>query len=217
MDYRGMDYRKSAVTFLKSFMDAVGLERAHIMGNSMGGYFSTCFSLEYPDRVTNLILIGAPAGMNLWIPLMLRILGIKGINRFLLKYILKPSISGAKNIHKNLIVFDVEKLSNTYYEHSYYNQLLPGSLIAHTTLLESVLTLKGWRKELYLTPELNRLKMPVHFIWGDKDVFESPDSGIQKAASIENHTFSMVQDAGHCPWLDQPDQCAALILEQLKH
>ena len=215
IDYRGINYRGSAVGFIKSFMDAIQLDRAHVIANSMGGYFSICFSLEHPERVNQLFLMGAPAGMNLWIPPMLRILGISGVNRFLLKHVLKPSVSGAKNIHKNLIVFDTRRLSNTYYEHGYYNQLLPASLIAHTTLLESALTLNGWRKRLYLTPELNKLHVPTHFIWGDKDVFEHPRSGIKKAALIKNHTFEVIENGGHCPWLDRPDQCVSQVLKIL--
>lgn len=217
INYRGVDYRKSAVDFLQSFMDAVGLEQAHFMGNSMGGYFCTCFALDKPDRVKKLVLIGAPAGINLWIPPMLRILGIRGLNRFFMKTVAKPSIPGVKNIHKQLLVFNPDKLSDEYVEHCYYNQLLPGSTVAFSTLLESVLTIKGWKKELYLGDQLDRLKVPVHFIWGNKDVFESPETGIHKAKTIENHSFEIIENAGHCPWLDQPEKCTSLIMNALNN
>ncbi len=39
IDYRGVDYRESAVSFIRSFMDAVGLEKARLLSNSMGGVF----------------------------------------------------------------------------------------------------------------------------------------------------------------------------------
>ncbi len=215
IDYRGSDYRKSAVDFLRSFMDALGLEKANFMGNSMGGYFTISFAMDFPERVEKLILIGAPAGMNLWIPFMLRLLGVSGLNRFMLRTIAKPKISEVKKIQKQLIVHDVDKLSDDYIEHAYYGQLLPASLIAFSTLLESVLTLSGWKKELYIGDRLQDLKVPVGFIWGDKDAFESPETGIQKAKAIENYSFELVKDAGHCPWLDQPEICAALILKML--
>lgn len=43
-------------------MDAHGIERAHLMGNSMGGATSLATALLAPDRVERLILISAPGG-----------------------------------------------------------------------------------------------------------------------------------------------------------
>jgi len=216
INYNGIDYRKSAVDFIHSFMDGVGLEKALFMGNSMGGYFSICHALEYPERVEKLLLIGAPAGMNYWVPPILRLLGVKGLNKLLEKTVGKPSIDGTRKIHQSILVADADKLSDEYIEHCYYNSLLPGTATARRTMLETVLTLKGWRRKLYLTDQLNQLKMPVHFIWGDQDAFESNETGVVKAKTIENHTFKLIENAGHCPWLDQPEQCATVIIDKLK-
>ena len=215
IDYRGIDFRSSAVAFIRSFMDTIGLEKALLMGNSMGGYFSLCFALAHPERVEKLLLIGAPAGLNRWIPPMLRVLGISGLNRLLMKTVAKPSVASQKSIHRQLLVADVSKLSDDYFKHNYYGHLLPGARVAMSTLLESVLTVRGWRKELYLAHELDQLPMPVHFVWGDRDAFESPTTGIQKASIISNHTFEVVSNAGHCPWLDQPETCVSLLLNAL--
>jgi len=216
INYSGADYRKSAAEYIHSFMDAVGLEKAHFMGNSMGGYFSISHALAYPERVDKLVLIGAPAGMNYWVPPVLRLLGVKGINKLLMGIMGKPNISGARKIHKQLLVADVDNLSDEYLEHCYYNELIPGTSTARRTMLETVLTMKGWRKDLYLTDQMLQLKMPVNFVWGDKDVFESHETGIVKASKLENHTFKLIENAGHCPWLDQPEQCATSIIEMLK-
>jgi len=59
-------------------MDALALEKVFVMGNSMGGYFSLVFALHFPERVHKLILIGAPAGMNRWIPPMFPFIGYPG-------------------------------------------------------------------------------------------------------------------------------------------
>ncbi len=215
INYRSVDYRASAVEFIRSFMDTLALERAHLLGCSMGGYFSICFAIEEPVRVKKLALIGAPAGMNLWIPFPLRILGTSGLNRLLLSTLAKPSISGARKIHKQLLVCDADKLSDDYYEHTYLNQLLPGAILSHTSMLESALTIRGWKKELYLGNRLEQLDVPTHFIWGDNDAFEKPKTGLEKAKVISNHTFKVVHEAGHLPWLDRPDECVEAIIEAL--
>ena len=162
-----------------------------------------------------MILIGAPAGLNFWIPPMLRLLGIKGLNRLLLKTIARPSISGMKNIYRQLLIEDHTKLSEDYYEHCIHGQKLPGTITAHRTMLENVLTHRGWKKEYYIGDQLGNLRVPVGFIWGDNDAFESPETGMTKAKQVEKHTFEVVKNAGHCPWFDQPEKCVSLILELL--
>ena len=43
---------------LAGFMDALGLERAHLMGHSIGGMVAQDFACRHPDRAASLILIG---------------------------------------------------------------------------------------------------------------------------------------------------------------
>ena len=44
---------------LKDFMDAHGIEKAHIPGFSDGGNIAMIFAMQYPERVNRLILDGA--------------------------------------------------------------------------------------------------------------------------------------------------------------
>ena len=48
---------------LKSLMDVLKIEKAHLMGWSMGGMIIQNFALKYPDRVNKLILIATNAGL----------------------------------------------------------------------------------------------------------------------------------------------------------
>ena len=49
---------------VKDFMDALGIEKAHVVGNSMGGMTAMTFTIDNPDRVDKLILLGAPASLR---------------------------------------------------------------------------------------------------------------------------------------------------------
>src|SRR5690606_8188268 len=214
-NYQSVAYKKIAVEFLRSFADVLGLEKFHLMGNSMGGYYSLAFSMAHPEKINKLLLIGAPAGLNRWVPPMLRILGLTGINQLITKTVARPSIANLKMVHKKLLVADIKNLSDEYLSHGLHNGLLPGNMMGFTSMLENVLSLKGWRSELYLGDKLHSLEVPVRFIWGTQDVFEKPDTGMAKASAIADYKFAVVKDAGHCPWLDQPEECARLIISFL--
>jgi pimeloyl-ACP methyl ester carboxylesterase len=51
-----------AAGWLSSWMEAVGLERAHLVGHSMGGYISLMLAARRPDLLRRLVLV-APAGV----------------------------------------------------------------------------------------------------------------------------------------------------------
>src|SRR3546814_6844567 len=42
---------------LKGFVDALGLDRPHIAGNSMGGWIALRYALDYPQALASLILL----------------------------------------------------------------------------------------------------------------------------------------------------------------
>lgn len=48
---------------VEGFMDALGIERAHLAGHSMGGAIAASFALAHPERVASLILL-ASAGFG---------------------------------------------------------------------------------------------------------------------------------------------------------
>ncbi|BBL79755.1 branched-chain alpha-keto acid dehydrogenase subunit E2 [Rubrobacter xylanophilus] len=55
-----LDFFASVV---EGFMDALGIERAHLAGHSMGGAVAGAFALAHPERVASLVLI-ASAGLG---------------------------------------------------------------------------------------------------------------------------------------------------------
>ncbi|MEU4432915.1 alpha/beta hydrolase [Nocardia rhamnosiphila] len=53
-----LDHLGAAVQFL----DAVGIEKAAFVGNSMGGHTSLRLAIHHPERVTHLVTMGPPIG-----------------------------------------------------------------------------------------------------------------------------------------------------------
>lgn len=45
-------------------LDALGVRRAHLVGSSSGGYVAQQLAVMYPDRVSSLVLVGAPLSLH---------------------------------------------------------------------------------------------------------------------------------------------------------
>jgi pimeloyl-ACP methyl ester carboxylesterase len=62
-DGQRYDYA-AQTTRLAAFLDALGIQRAHFAGNSMGGTIAALYAIEHPERVASVAFIGAPHGIR---------------------------------------------------------------------------------------------------------------------------------------------------------
>src|SRR5207244_12528384 len=58
------NYFAFAATARKALLDELGIDRAHLVGNSLGGGTAVRFALENPERAGRLVLMG-PGGLSL--------------------------------------------------------------------------------------------------------------------------------------------------------
>lgn len=209
-DYRGIDLRRHAVGFLDGLLDALELERASFIANSMGGLWSLWLALERPHRVSSLALLGAPAMMlGSSAPLPVRLLGVRGLNRLLFR-LQPPSPKQARNVLKQVCgTKAVERMPPELFEAVYRGELVPGAEAAWRTLLEGVARIRGGRISLD-ADELHVLQAPVLFIWGDSDAFAGPEYGREACALVPDARLEVLA-GGHLPWWDQPRRCAELV------
>jgi 4,5:9,10-diseco-3-hydroxy-5,9,17-trioxoandrosta-1(10),2-diene-4-oate hydrolase len=215
-DYTGIDLQHHAIDFIKSFMDAAGIQKANLAANSMGGLWSTLFALKYPDYVEKFVLLGAPAGIyDRKLPFFFKLLGVKGLNRFLYATIAKPSIKGTRQLYKQLIVADAEKLSEQLIETGYLGSIIDGAVNSWLSLLENVTTMKGMQSHYLLSGKIDNLKVQTLVLWGDSDAFNTPEEGMEVCKNNNRIEFVKVENAGHLPWLDQRDFCSDRMIKFL--
>ncbi|HWT32961.1 MAG TPA: alpha/beta hydrolase, partial [Microbacterium sp.] len=66
-----------------------------------------------------------------------------------------------------------------------------------------------------LGSELEAIACPVVLLWGSHDPLGAPDVGRALAERMPDARVIEVPDAGHLPWIDQPDMCADAVREVL--
>src|SRR3954471_21708344 len=57
---RRADIEPYSDRFVSSALDALGVERAHVIGSSLGGYLALRSAAHTPERVDRMVLMGAP-------------------------------------------------------------------------------------------------------------------------------------------------------------
>lgn len=191
-DYTGIDLRTHAVEFLEGLLDSLELERASFVANSMGGLWSLWLALERPERVSSLALLGAPALLlGSSAPLPMRLLGVRGLNRLLLR-LQRPSRKQMRGVLEWVAgATALERMSPEFVEASLRAELVPGAELAWRTLLERVVSLRGARLSLG-EDELRRIRQPVLFVWGNDDAFAGPHLGRRACAVMPDASLEVL-------------------------
>jgi pimeloyl-ACP methyl ester carboxylesterase len=218
-DYRDVDLRRHAVAFLESVLDALGIERAAFVGNSMGGLWSFWLALDRPERVSTLVQLGSTALLTgTMAPLPMRLLSVPGLNRLMLAAE-RPSPEQARKFLARLghdeAVID-RQLPEEFFEMLAASQELPDYATAWSTLVERCLTLRGAVPDVRLgTEELRRVRQRTLFVWGESDVFGGPEIG-ELAARLMPRAEIAAVPGGHLPWLDEPEVSAEAVSRLLR-
>jgi pimeloyl-ACP methyl ester carboxylesterase len=214
LDYSGRALREHAVAQLTSLLDALGLERAPIVGTSLGGMWALCLALDAPDRVSALASLGVPAvalpGMHG--DLYFTALSTPGL-RQLAARIRSPNVATTRRSLARAVLgpHAAERAPDGFFEVVHEGLRQPGVRTAMLSHMRLAMRFGLPRPENFLSEaELGQLTVPVLMIWGDGDPYGSPEIG-QRASAVLPDACLEVIPGRHAPFLDDPERCGALI------
>jgi pimeloyl-ACP methyl ester carboxylesterase len=214
-DFTGIDTRDLGMRFLKEMLEALDLaDPVRIVGNSMGGRWALELALRQPDRVERLILVGAPAGSKAQIPVLLLTLRWP-VTRWIMKRVFRRSEpKGVRDFFGRVLVAHAERLPEEYMVAMAAGQRR--NYRSMFSFAKRVMTYRTINPELLMEQQWKRLQVPVHFIWGDADAFDLPETGRAAVPEIPaGADFTVIPGAGHLPWLDEPGAVALAIEKAL--
>lgn len=187
------------VKLVDQFMEHLGIVQAPLVGHSMGGTVSLATAIAYPERVSNVTVIGAPIeGKSL--AMLLKLAGLRPIAVMVhnLMWALKLGI----RVSAPLITRDPR-----------WPEMISKDL--SKTTVESFLISIATLRQTNLTRELEQVKIPIMGIYGRKDVIVNPYQWKPLQAAAPHSRIEWLQDAGHFPMLDQPDEFKRTLLDFL--
>ena len=201
------------VEFFLKFMDRLGIERAALVGNSMGAGVVIGMALTHPERVDRLILIdGLPSGVRekLGSPLIRRAVDTRA-PAWLVR--LANWLVGRRFTEKVLreVVHDPGVLTPLVIERAYRNRKLPGLI---PPLLALTRNLPLWEEGFAL--RLHEIKQPTLVLWGNDDHIFPKEVGRELHEIIPGSSFMVIPKAGHIPQWERPEAVNPILLEFLQ-
>ncbi len=189
--------------FAVGFLDALGLRRAAVVGNSLGGLSALRLALSEPSRVGALILVDS-AGLSRSASLALRSLTAPGYGELSIAWARTPAGAAWRAWSKAQLLFAHPQLAPPAWRTEQYRLArLPGFLEAALAALRAQLDLQGQRE--VLLDRLPDLKMPTLVVWGAKDRVFSPSQAREAVARLQRGSLALIPDCGHLPHIERPD------------
>lgn len=174
------------------FYDEMGLESAVLCGNSLGGQVALDFYLRHPERVERLILSGS-AGL------------------------FERSLSGGQ--HPRLCRdFIREQACGIFYNDSHVSEELVDDVYAMLSdrhYRRFLLKVAKATRNRYMLEELAKVKVPTLIVWGRDDAITPPFVAQQFCDHISSAELVFIDECGHAPPIEQPDEFARVLHEFL--
>jgi pimeloyl-ACP methyl ester carboxylesterase len=199
--------------YFLSFMDALQIRQATLVGNSMGAGLAIGMALAHPARVSKLILVGGlPANVRekLTSPSIKRAVDTSAPSWFVS---FGNWLFGGMMIESVLkeIVHDPALLTPAVIERSNRNRQRPG-LIAPVLSVRDTLPL--W--EDGFAKRIGDITHPTLILWGEEDRVFPIAVGEELQRTIKDASLVRIPGAGHIPQWERPDVANQAMLDFLR-
>ncbi len=191
----------SLLMYLTGFMDALKLERADVVGLSMGAQGALALAIEYPERVDRVVVVDS-AGLGKEFPLLFKLANVPLFGRL----VTRPNRWGQDNYFKTMEVVNSRfEDAVAYRQYAYDVTLTEGHSKAMRTSLSAITGLGG-QKSIFTDDELRSITAPTLAIWGENDPLFPVEHGYRLAELVPNARMFVIENAMHVPLLDRADE-----------
>ncbi|WP_370961170.1 4,5:9,10-diseco-3-hydroxy-5,9,17-trioxoandrosta-1(10),2-diene-4-oate hydrolase [Amycolatopsis sp. cg9] len=201
-------YFRHSADAVAGLMDSLGIERAHFVGNSLGGGAAVRFALNHGKRAGRLVLMG-PGGLsvNLFAPDPTE--GVKNLGKFGAH----PSRERMEAFLR-IMVHDQALITDELIDDRFAAANTPESLAAMRAMGKSFAHPRTYEEGM-LWREAHRLRQRVLLIWGREDRVNPLDGALVALKTIPRAQLHVFGGCGHWAQLEKFDEFNRLALDFL--
>jgi pimeloyl-ACP methyl ester carboxylesterase len=194
-----VNYRiRTYVDFLDQFCKQLKIDRATLVGNSMGGWIAAMFTASFPERVDKLVLVDA-AGYAPPKDLDTRI--FFGLN---------PTTREGMKVLVAKVFYNKAFQTDAAIDMAIAARLAAGDGYTINSITESII-----RGEDFLDDAVKTIKRPTLLIWGRQDGLVPLTDGERLNKDIAGSKIVVFDQCGHVPNLEKPGEFNAALLKFL--
>jgi pimeloyl-ACP methyl ester carboxylesterase len=191
-----------------SLLDSLGIEKASILGHSMGGYIAQAMVLDFPEKVDKLILCSTNFGGPRHVPITAEAWAVLSdtISEPLTRFKNGLTVStapGWAQSHPEFVQEWVDwRIANPLDLAGYQSQMAIGlGLLAEEAAFEN---------------RLPDVKAPTLILFGEDDKVVPPANADLLAAKIPNARVRILPDAGHFFPIEVPETASQAVIDFIK-
>jgi 2-hydroxy-6-oxonona-2,4-dienedioate hydrolase len=196
-------------SFIGSFLDAVGVESAVVVGNSFGGLVALHLALSEPARVSALILSDS-AGLDRTVNPALATLSFPRMGQMATALAKTPPGAAQRALSRALLFFARPwQIPLKWVKDQYKLAQLPNFTEATLATLRSTVGPAGQRE--VLLDKLPRLQMPTLIVWGIEDRVIPYGQAQDALARLQKGSLELISNCGHLPHVEQPKRFVSIL------
>lgn len=194
------------VEFTLNLMDALGIERAVLVGNSMGGAIAAKTAMMYPSRVRGLVLVNA-AGFGQEVAWWLRLRSI---------FDARPQGTPPPwlvRVGLRQIFDDPDRVSNDVIQKLVAVDRDPDAQKSYRRVLTLGVNWRGLKPEMLreIRDAAHEISVPTLIVWGKQDRVVPVHHAKVAHSKIPHARLHLFDNCGHTPQLEYPNEFNALI------
>jgi pimeloyl-ACP methyl ester carboxylesterase len=199
--------QEAQIELVIGLMDALGVEKAILVGNSAGGTISMLTALKYPERVESLILVDpavyAGGGTPAWI---------------------RPLLKTPQMNHVGpLFARQIQSRGPELVELAWHDpsKMTPDVMEGY----QKPLRIENWDKALWyltvssresgLAEQLDEFTLPILVITGEDDRIVPTEQSIRLAGELPNASLAVIPQSGHVPHEEKPTEFMQAMIDFL--
>lgn len=197
------------IDILNQIMDSLHLEKANLIGLSLGGGISLGFTLEYPSRVEKLVLVGA---WGLFSKLPYHLFTYWYTKSFLNELSYKWSSKSRRFVKwtlLNSLFGNPNNLSEELVDEVYAFLQAPHAGKAFMSFQRSEITRKGLRTKL--AESLSEIKKRTLIVHGSKDTMVPIKHALRAHEVIKDSEIYVMEGCKHWPQKERPEEFTRVI------
>ncbi len=185
------------------WMDVMKIQKAVVVGNSMGGAITTLLSRMHPNRVERMVLIDA-GGYPMKLPFVIK------MARMPMAAFFSKLFFGPWMIRMNVkqVMFDPSKATEQRVDAYYQRMCTENALDTQILVAKSI----DFSKQNLISDAARGNNTKTLIIWGRDDAWIPLDTvGRKFREDLVNSTLAVIPECGHIPQEEKPVETAKLI------